>query len=159
MRARFLTRPQASPSGVSAGQSIPHCDACRARGPLTCTQYTDERVTKKKSLRENLACLLKLRVDTLHHAKCRDERKARQNLHCDRSLKTVEEKKHQQYTEVTPARDILKRLTAQLPVEIARLRPLVIVSLRMNLAMSKALVFCLGISISACFFNYKTKTL
>ena len=35
IRARFLTRPQASPSGVSAGHSIPHCDGCNARGPLT----------------------------------------------------------------------------------------------------------------------------
>lgn len=26
INAKFLTRPQASPSGVSDGQSIPHCD-------------------------------------------------------------------------------------------------------------------------------------
>lgn len=35
MRARFLTSPQASPSGVSAGQSIPHWDGCSDRGPDT----------------------------------------------------------------------------------------------------------------------------
>mmetsp|Transcript_34578 Transcript_34578/g.97517 ORF Transcript_34578/g.97517 Transcript_34578/m.97517 type:complete len:204 (-) Transcript_34578:560-1171(-) len=33
--ARFLTRPQLSPSGVSLGHSMPHCEGCRARGPLT----------------------------------------------------------------------------------------------------------------------------
>mmetsp|Transcript_28999 Transcript_28999/g.72326 ORF Transcript_28999/g.72326 Transcript_28999/m.72326 type:complete len:211 (-) Transcript_28999:108-740(-) len=33
--ARFLTSPHASPSGVSEGQSIPHCDGCSERGPLT----------------------------------------------------------------------------------------------------------------------------
>lgn len=32
---RFLTRPQLSPSGVSAGQSIPHWLGCSARGPDT----------------------------------------------------------------------------------------------------------------------------
>ena len=35
IRARFLTRPQASPSGVSDGQSIPNCEGCKARGPAT----------------------------------------------------------------------------------------------------------------------------
>lgn len=35
IRARFLTRPQASPSGVSLGQSTPHWLGWRARGPLT----------------------------------------------------------------------------------------------------------------------------
>lgn len=35
MRARFLTRPQLSPSGVSAGHSMPHWLGCRALGPLT----------------------------------------------------------------------------------------------------------------------------
>ena len=34
-RARFLTRPQLSPSGVSAGHRRPHCEGCRARGPDT----------------------------------------------------------------------------------------------------------------------------
>ena len=33
--ARFFTSPHDSPSGVSAGHSMPHCDGCRARGPLT----------------------------------------------------------------------------------------------------------------------------
>ena len=37
MRARFFTRPQLSPSGVSAGHSMPHWLGCRALGPLTCT--------------------------------------------------------------------------------------------------------------------------
>lgn len=35
--ARFLTRPQDSPSGVSAGHSTPHWLGCRLRGPLTCS--------------------------------------------------------------------------------------------------------------------------
>jgi len=33
--ARFLTRPQLSPSGVSAGHSMPHWLGCSARGPDT----------------------------------------------------------------------------------------------------------------------------
>src|ERR1700761_3094934 len=32
MRARFLTRPQACPSGVSAGQTIPQWVLCSCRG-------------------------------------------------------------------------------------------------------------------------------
>jgi hypothetical protein len=32
---RFLTRPHDSPSGVSDGHNIPHCDGCKERGPLT----------------------------------------------------------------------------------------------------------------------------
>ena len=32
MSARFLTRPQAWPSGVSAGQTIPQCVLCNCRG-------------------------------------------------------------------------------------------------------------------------------
>ena len=35
INARFFTNPQASPSGVSLGQSIPHWLGCNARGPLT----------------------------------------------------------------------------------------------------------------------------
>mmetsp|Transcript_21416 Transcript_21416/g.68394 ORF Transcript_21416/g.68394 Transcript_21416/m.68394 type:complete len:360 (+) Transcript_21416:50-1129(+) len=34
-RARFLTSPHASPSGVSDGQSMPHCEGCSERGPDT----------------------------------------------------------------------------------------------------------------------------
>ena len=44
MRARFLTRPHDSPSGVSAGHHMPHCDGCSARGPLTCSVYACEFV-------------------------------------------------------------------------------------------------------------------
>lgn len=33
--AKFFTNPQASPSGVSLGQSIPHWLGCSALGPLT----------------------------------------------------------------------------------------------------------------------------
>lgn len=35
VRAKFFTSPQASPSGVSEGQSIPHCEGWSALGPLT----------------------------------------------------------------------------------------------------------------------------
>ncbi len=31
--AKFFTSPQLSPSGVSEGQSIPHCEGCSDRGP------------------------------------------------------------------------------------------------------------------------------
>ena len=41
MRARFLTRPQLSPSGVSDGHSIPHWLGCRARGPLTLRVFSN----------------------------------------------------------------------------------------------------------------------
>mmetsp|Transcript_33124 Transcript_33124/g.78562 ORF Transcript_33124/g.78562 Transcript_33124/m.78562 type:complete len:283 (+) Transcript_33124:1479-2327(+) len=39
--ARFLTSPQASPSGVSAGHSMPHWLGCRARGPLTLRVFSN----------------------------------------------------------------------------------------------------------------------
>jgi hypothetical protein len=32
MSERFLTRPQAYPSGVSAGQTIPQCELCNYLG-------------------------------------------------------------------------------------------------------------------------------
>mmetsp|Transcript_22832 Transcript_22832/g.58526 ORF Transcript_22832/g.58526 Transcript_22832/m.58526 type:complete len:258 (-) Transcript_22832:1248-2021(-) len=41
MSARFFTSPHASPSGVSAGQSIPHWLGCRARGPLTLRVFSN----------------------------------------------------------------------------------------------------------------------
>lgn len=116
IRARFFTRPQASPSGVSAGQSIPHCEACKARGPLTLRVFSNC---------ELMRCIMP-------KAEIKDKRDS---------------------TAVTPARDILKRFTDQFPVEMARFRPLVIVSLRMLLRISKTVAFCFGISDSACFFN------
>ena len=33
VKARFLTKPHCSPSGVSLGQRIPHWDGCRVLGP------------------------------------------------------------------------------------------------------------------------------
>jgi hypothetical protein len=33
VRAKFLTRPQLSPSGVSEGHKTPQCDGYKARGP------------------------------------------------------------------------------------------------------------------------------
>mmetsp|Transcript_40259 Transcript_40259/g.84186 ORF Transcript_40259/g.84186 Transcript_40259/m.84186 type:complete len:319 (+) Transcript_40259:552-1508(+) len=55
--AKFFTRPHASPSGVSAGQSIPHCDGCSDRGPDTlrvfsncdCTRVIIPRAAMKDS--------------------------------------------------------------------------------------------------------------
>src|SRR5438105_700673 len=41
MSARFLTRPHASPSGVSEGQSMPHCDGWSARGPETLRVFSN----------------------------------------------------------------------------------------------------------------------
>ena len=38
MRARFLSRPHDSPSGVSAGHTMPHWLGCSALGPLTCSR-------------------------------------------------------------------------------------------------------------------------
>ena len=35
INARFFTKPQLSPSGVSAGQSMPHWLGCKDLGPLT----------------------------------------------------------------------------------------------------------------------------
>ena len=79
--AKFLTRPQLSPSGVSAGHSIPHCDACSARGPLT---YARELRRSAKTImvraRLYLACLLELRRDACHHAQAADVRQTRQHL-------------------------------------------------------------------------------
>jgi hypothetical protein len=42
MSARFLTRPQLSPSGVSAGHTMPHWLGCSARGPDTCMAHVQE---------------------------------------------------------------------------------------------------------------------
>mmetsp|Transcript_55787 Transcript_55787/g.132416 ORF Transcript_55787/g.132416 Transcript_55787/m.132416 type:complete len:206 (-) Transcript_55787:1386-2003(-) len=39
--ARFLTRPHDSPSGVSAGQSIPHWEGCSERGPDTLRVFSN----------------------------------------------------------------------------------------------------------------------
>mmetsp|Transcript_98 Transcript_98/g.181 ORF Transcript_98/g.181 Transcript_98/m.181 type:complete len:202 (-) Transcript_98:1792-2397(-) len=39
--ARFLTRPQASPSGVSEGHNMPHWEGCRARGPDTLRVFSN----------------------------------------------------------------------------------------------------------------------
>mmetsp|Transcript_34960 Transcript_34960/g.87210 ORF Transcript_34960/g.87210 Transcript_34960/m.87210 type:complete len:276 (-) Transcript_34960:1173-2000(-) len=39
--AKFLTRPHASPSGVSDGQSMPHCDGCSERGPETLRVFSN----------------------------------------------------------------------------------------------------------------------
>jgi len=36
MRARFLTRPQLSPSGVSLGESMPHWESWRTNSSATC---------------------------------------------------------------------------------------------------------------------------
>lgn len=44
IRARFFTRPQLSPSGVSAKHSMPHWLGCRARGPLTCEAHSRSHV-------------------------------------------------------------------------------------------------------------------
>mmetsp|Transcript_30988 Transcript_30988/g.79051 ORF Transcript_30988/g.79051 Transcript_30988/m.79051 type:complete len:207 (-) Transcript_30988:1260-1880(-) len=41
MSARFLTRPQLSPSGVSAGHSMPHWLGCSARGPDTLRVFSN----------------------------------------------------------------------------------------------------------------------
>ena len=35
------TSPQDSPSGVSEGQSMPHCDGCSERGPLTLRVFSN----------------------------------------------------------------------------------------------------------------------
>lgn len=53
MRARFLTRPTACPSGVSAGQMNPQCVLCSCRG-LACKSIPVEssrpgHVTRQKS--------------------------------------------------------------------------------------------------------------
>ena len=45
IRARFLTRPQLSPSGVSLGQSMPHCEGCSERGPLTFRVFSNWEFT------------------------------------------------------------------------------------------------------------------
>ena len=40
-RARFFTRPHASPSGVSAGHIIPHWEVCRDLGPDTLRVFSN----------------------------------------------------------------------------------------------------------------------
>mmetsp|Transcript_38168 Transcript_38168/g.94673 ORF Transcript_38168/g.94673 Transcript_38168/m.94673 type:complete len:241 (+) Transcript_38168:1342-2064(+) len=39
--ARFFTSPHDSPSGVSLGQSMPHCEGCSARGPDTLRVFSN----------------------------------------------------------------------------------------------------------------------
>lgn len=41
IKARFFTRPHPSPSGVSEGHSIPHCDGCNERGPETLRVFSN----------------------------------------------------------------------------------------------------------------------
>mmetsp|Transcript_9841 Transcript_9841/g.30835 ORF Transcript_9841/g.30835 Transcript_9841/m.30835 type:complete len:339 (-) Transcript_9841:1235-2251(-) len=105
--ARFLTRPQLSPSGVSLGHSMPHCEGCSARGPLTFRVFSNWDV---------------MRV----------------------IIPSAEMKLSLLSTCVTPLRSMRKRLTVQLPLEMACSRPLVMVSWRMHLSTSKgAARFCL----------------
>jgi hypothetical protein len=44
--AKFLTNPQASPSGVSLGHNIPHWLGCKARGPLTFLVFSNCEVMR-----------------------------------------------------------------------------------------------------------------
>mmetsp|Transcript_4312 Transcript_4312/g.17335 ORF Transcript_4312/g.17335 Transcript_4312/m.17335 type:complete len:243 (-) Transcript_4312:1285-2013(-) len=46
MSARFLTSPHASPSGVSEGHSMPHCEGCSARGPDTFRVFSNCEVIR-----------------------------------------------------------------------------------------------------------------
>lgn len=41
MSAKFFTSPHASPSGVSLGHNMPHCDGCSARGPETLRVFSN----------------------------------------------------------------------------------------------------------------------
>jgi hypothetical protein len=52
MRARFLTRPQLSPSGVSLGQSIPHWEGWSDRGPLTFRVFSNWEFTLHTGITE-----------------------------------------------------------------------------------------------------------
>ena len=45
VRAKFFTRPQDSPSGVSDGQSMPQWEGCRARGPLIFLVFSNCELT------------------------------------------------------------------------------------------------------------------
>ena len=45
IKAKFFTRPQDSPSGVSEGHNIPHCEGCKDLGPLTFLVFSNWELT------------------------------------------------------------------------------------------------------------------
>lgn len=75
MSARFLTRPQDSPSGVSDGHSTPHWLGCRLRGPLTCSMHAvpsrclhlQSTVPEKQTLTSAQQLLAWLKSKVSHH--------------------------------------------------------------------------------------------
>ncbi len=41
IKAKFLTNPHASPSGVSEVHNIPNCEGCKALGPETLRDFSN----------------------------------------------------------------------------------------------------------------------
>ena len=58
MQTGHFTRPHCSPSGVSAGQIIPHCEGCKARGPATLRLFSNWDFTRILRFQARRFCTL-----------------------------------------------------------------------------------------------------